>query len=151
MSERESVLSEAGLSQIEQAASECNWETVRDLTAEALNAPVLAPAEEFDLRWHREKAFDYLWDLESAAGEMQQMLVLARTAADDARAANALNMLAFNFILVGKFEEVVEAAHEARALARTAKNPQLEARALNVLGWHAIFVNEPEISEKYNH
>jgi signal transduction histidine kinase len=149
ISNRKSVLSEAELSQIEQATSEYDWETVRDLTAEALNAPNLAPAEEFDLRWHRAKAFDNLWDLESAAGEMQQMLDLARTAADDARAANALNMLAFNFILVGKIEEAGEAAHEARALARTAKNPQLEARALNVLAWYASLVNEPEVSENY--
>ena len=64
ISNRKSVLSESELSQIEQAAAEYDWETLRDLTAEALNAPDLAPTEEFELRWHRAKAFDNLWDLE---------------------------------------------------------------------------------------
>ena len=80
-------MSESELSQIEQAAAQYDWETVRDLATEALIAPDLTPAEEFDLRWHRAKAFDNLWDLESAAEEMQLRLVLARTATDDARAA----------------------------------------------------------------
>jgi class 3 adenylate cyclase len=147
ISNRKSVLSEAELSQIEQVTAEYDWETVRDLINQALAGSDLAPVEEFDLRKKLAKALDRLGEYDAAQEDIRRMIALARSLADDALLANALNMLAFNQLLVNEFDQAAAAAEEARSLAIQLQNKGLEARALNMLGW--ANGGDPIASEAY--
>jgi signal transduction histidine kinase len=144
-----SALSEAEISQIEQARAEFDWETVRDLINQALERYDLTPVEEFDLRKKLAKALDNLGEYDDAEEDIRRMIALARSLADDARLANALNMLAFNQILVAELDRAAAAAVEARSLAMTLEDRRLEARALNMLGWGAAAASDPAAAEDY--
>jgi signal transduction histidine kinase len=144
-----SALSEAEISQIEQARAEFDWEMVRDLINQALERYDLTPVEEFDLRKKLAKALDNLGEYDDAEEDIRRMIALARSLADDARLANALNMLAFNQILVAELDRAAAAALEARSLAMTLEDRRLEARALNMLGWGAAAASDPAAAENY--
>jgi signal transduction histidine kinase len=142
-------MNKAELSEIEQAMTEYDWETVRDLVTQALERYDLAPVAEFDLRKKLAKALDNLGEYDDAEEDIRQMIALARSLPDDARLANALNMLAFNQILVDELDQATAAAKEARSLAVQLKNRGLEARALNMLGWASYAAGDPGLAEEY--
>jgi signal transduction histidine kinase len=149
ISNRKSMLSKAELSQIEQATAEYDWETVRDLINQALAGSGLAPVEEFDLRKKLGKALDNLGEYDAAEDDIRRMIALARSLDDDARLANALNMLAFNQILITELDRASAAAEEARSLAVQLKNKPLEARALNMLAWVSDTAGDFAAKEAY--
>ena len=136
-------------SAIKQAAADFAWEAVRDLVSEGLDQQEWSLTDEYDLRQSRVEANFYLADRLAQLDDLNKMLELAATAADDIRTVKALNERTRTQILLVRKELAREDAEKAIAIAQRLNNQQLEARSLNLLGWVASANNNYLGAESY--